>query len=190
MLYTASFLLVWNLVLLPLVPHSEVQSKKEGLQTQSTFATVRMNKILPTYLHSNLGGTKALSLFEFEGDWHWLGVRHLIVWEPCLISKFFDLPTSSTLILHVLGSHIVALLLLSTATTAGSSRLVVVVVIVVVGSQDLLSQLLLSLVDISVKFVSILSNRELLVIINRDVDFPVADWLIVWVVELSNVGVS
>ena len=55
---------------------------------------------------------------------------------------------------------------------------------------DLLAQLFLSLVDISVEFVPVLSNRELLVVINRDVDFPVTDWLIIWVVELSNVGVS
>ena len=55
---------------------------------------------------------------------------------------------------------------------------------------DLLAQLFLSLMDISVEFVPVLSNRELLVVINRDVDFPITDWLIIWVVELSNVGVS
>ena len=55
---------------------------------------------------------------------------------------------------------------------------------------DLLAQLFLSLVDISVEFVPVLSNRELLVVINRDVNFSVTDWLIIWVVELSNVGVS
>ena len=55
---------------------------------------------------------------------------------------------------------------------------------------DLFAQLFLSLVDISVEFIPILSNRELLVVINRDVNFPVTDWLIIWVVELSNVGVS
>jgi hypothetical protein len=60
----------------------------------------------------------------------------------------------------------------------------------VVRLHDLLAQLFLSLVDISVEFVPVLSNRELLVVINRDVDFPVTDWLIIWVVELSNVGVS
>ena len=70
------------------------------------------------------------------------------------------------------------------------ASLIRVLLLVVVRLHDFLAQLFLSLVDISVKFVSILSNRELLVVINRDVDFPVADWLIVWVVELSNVGVS
>jgi len=55
--------------------------------------------------------------------------------------------------------------------------------------QDLLSHLLLSLVDIRVEFVSVLSNRELLVVVNWDEDLLSADWLFIWVVELGHVRV-
>ena len=83
-----------------------------------------------------------------------------------------------------------ALLLLRIATTTLSSRFVVVVVVVVVGLQDFLAQLFLSLVDICVEFVSVLSDREFLIVVDWNVDLPVADWLIFWVVELSHVGMS
>ena len=91
---------------------------------------------------------------------------------------------------HILGSHIAALLLLGTATTACSRRLVVVVVVVVVGLQDLLAQLLLSFVDVRVQFVSVLSDRELLVVIDWNVNLPSADWLILRVVELGHIWVA
>ena len=83
-----------------------------------------------------------------------------------------------------------ALLLLRIATTTLSSRFVVVVVVVVVGLQDFLAQLFLSLVDICVEFVSVLSDREFLIVVDWNVDLPIADWLIFWVVELSHVGMS
>ena len=79
-------------------------------------------------------------------------------------------------------------MILLIASLRGS--LIRVLLLVVVRLHDLLAQLFLSLMDISVKFVPVFSNRELLVVINRDVDFPITDWLIIWVVELSNVGVS
>ena len=63
-------------------------------------------------------------------------------------------------------------------------------VVVVVGLQDLFSKFLLPLMDISVQFISVFSNRELLVVIDRDIDFLVADGLIIGVVELSNIRVS
>ena len=71
-----------------------------------------------------------------------------------------------------------------------ASLIRVLLLAAVMRLHDLFAQLFLSLVDISVEFIPILSNRELLVVINGDVNFPVADWLIIWVVELSNVGVS
>ena len=83
-----------------------------------------------------------------------------------------------------------ALLLLRIATTTLSSRFVVVVVVVVVGLQDFLAQLFLSLVDICVEFVSVLSDREFLIVVNWDVDLSSADRLILRVVELGYIGVS
>ena len=71
-----------------------------------------------------------------------------------------------------------------------ASLIRVLLLAAVMRLHDLFAQLFLSLVDISVEFIPILSNRELLVVINGDVNFPVTDWLIIWVVELSNVGVS
>ena len=67
---------------------------------------------------------------------------------------------------------------------------VVVIVIVVVRLQDLLAQLLFTLVDIRVKLVSVLPDGELLVVIDRNVDLARADGLIVGIVELGNVGVA
>ena len=55
--------------------------------------------------------------------------------------------------------------------------------------EDLLSHFLLSLVDVGVKFVSVLTDRELLVIVNWDEDLFQAIWLLIWVVELSDVWV-
>lgn len=44
--------------------------------------------------------------------------------------------------------------------------------------------------DVGVKFVAILSNRELLVVVDWDVYFPVAVGLVFWVVELGHVRMS
>ena len=62
--------------------------------------------------------------------------------------------------------------------------------VVVVRRHDLLADLLLSLVYVSIQLVPVFSDRELLVVVNRDVDSAGADWLVFWVVELGNVGVS
>jgi len=60
----------------------------------------------------------------------------------------------------------------------------------VVRGKDLFAQLLLSLVDVCVQFVAVLSDRELLVVVDRDVDLPRANWLVIWVVELRHVRVA
>ena len=71
-------------------------------------------------------------------------------------------------------------------TSSGPAHLLVVCLML---GQDLLSHLLLSLVDVRVEFVSVLSNRELLVVVNWDEDLLSADWLFIWVVELGHVRV-
>ena len=53
--------------------------------------------------------------------------------------------------------------------------------------QDLLCHFLLSLVDVRVQFVSVLTDRELLVVVNRDEDLFQAVWLLIWVMKLSDV---
>ena len=58
---------------------------------------------------------------------------------------------------------------------------------VMVRLRDLLAQLLLPLVYVGVEFVPVFSNRELLIVIDRDVDLSCADWLVIGVVELSYV---
>lgn len=54
----------------------------------------------------------------------------------------------------------------------------------------LLSEFLLALVDISIELVTVFANRELLVVVNRNVNFLAANRLILRVVELRNIGVS
>ena len=81
-----------------------------------------------------------------------------------------------------------ALLGLGASTTLASAS-VVVVVIVVVGLQNLASQLLLASVDIGVEFVAVLPDRELLVVVDGDVDATRAHGLVVDVVELGHVVV-
>ena len=56
--------------------------------------------------------------------------------------------------------------------------------------QYLLSKFLLACVDISVELVAVLSDGELLVVIDRDVDLFWAHGLVFGVVELRNVGVT
>ena len=58
---------------------------------------------------------------------------------------------------------------------------------VMVRLHDLLAQLLLPLVYVGVEFVPVFSNRELLVVVDRDVNLSCADWLVIGVVELSYV---
>lgn len=54
-------------------------------------------------------------------------------------------------------------------------------------SQQLLPHFLLSFVDIRIELVSVFSDREFLVVIDRYVDFLRADWFLIWVVELRDV---
>ena len=68
-------------------------------------------------------------------------------------------------------------------------RLTLVILLTVMGLHDLFAKLLLSLMYISVEFVPVFSDREFLVVVDRDVDFSRTDRFIVRVVELSNVRV-
>jgi hypothetical protein len=72
------------------------------------------------------------------------------------------------------------------STTSSSAHLLVVGLVL---GEYLLSHFLLSLVDVGVELVSVLTDRELLIVINRDEDLFQAVWLLIWVVELSNVRV-
>ena len=59
-----------------------------------------------------------------------------------------------------------------------------------VGCKDALSELLLPPVDIRVQLVAVLTNRELLIVVDGDVDAASAHRLVLRVVELGNVGVA
>lgn len=65
----------------------------------------------------------------------------------------------------------------------------IVIVIVVMRLEDLLSELLLTLVNICVQLVPVLSDRKLLIIVNWDIDLFGTDGLIIRVVELGYVWV-
>ena len=62
-------------------------------------------------------------------------------------------------------------------------------VIGLVLSQDLLAEFLLALVDIRVKLVSVLADRKLLVVVDRNEDLLGAHWFFFGVVKLSHVRV-
>jgi len=74
------------------------------------------------------------------------------------------------------------------STCAASSSAHLLVVGLVLG-ENLLSHFLLSLVDVGVEFVSVLSDWELLVVVNWDEDLFQTVWLLIWVVELSDIWV-
>ena len=63
----------------------------------------------------------------------------------------------------------------------------VVVVIVVMGLEYFFPELLLSPVNVCIQLISIVPNRELLIIIDWDVDLHCANRFVVRVVKLSNV---
>lgn len=73
---------------------------------------------------------------------------------------------------------------LGACTSTCSAHLLVVGLVL---SEDLLSHFLLSLVDVGVELVSVLTDRELLVVVNRDENLFQTVWLLIWVVELSDV---
>ena len=84
-----------------------------------------------------------------------------------------------------------ALLLRAAATTLGGcTTLIAVVVVVVVGLQDTLPQLLLPSMDIRVELVSVLANRELLIIIDRDANAACAHRFVLCIMELCDIRVS
>ena len=56
--------------------------------------------------------------------------------------------------------------------------------------ENAFSQFLLSTMDICIELVAVLSDRELLVIVNGYVNTARADWLILRVVELSYIWVT
>ena len=56
--------------------------------------------------------------------------------------------------------------------------------------QDALSQLLLSPVDVRVELVAVLANRELLIVVDWNVDAAGADGLVFGIVELGDVRVA
>ena len=57
-----------------------------------------------------------------------------------------------------------------------------------VALQDLLPEFLLSLVNVCVELISVLPDREFLIVINGDVNLSQAVLLIIRVVELSYIG--
>ena len=69
---------------------------------------------------------------------------------------------------------------------AGSTHLLVVCLVL---DENLLSHLLLSLVDIRIELVSIFSDREFLVVIDRNENLFVTIWLFLRIMELSHVRV-
>jgi hypothetical protein len=66
----------------------------------------------------------------------------------------------------------------------------IVVIVIVVRLQNLFTQLLLAFMNIRVEFVTVFADRELLIVVDRDVDLSGADGLVVCVVELGDVGMS
>ena len=59
-----------------------------------------------------------------------------------------------------------------------------------VGLEDSLPQLLLATVDVCVQLVSVLADRELLIVIDRDVDAARTHGLILRIMELRDIWVS
>lgn len=78
------------------------------------------------------------------------------------------------------------LLRTTTVATTGSAHLLVISLVL---RQDLLPHLLLPLMDIRIKLIAVLLDRELLVVIDRDEDFLSANWFLLWVVELLDIRV-
>ena len=67
---------------------------------------------------------------------------------------------------------------------------IVVVVVIVVGLQYLFAEFLLSLMNIRVELVAVLSDRKLLVIVDWNHYLSRAERLIIGVMELLDVGVA
>ena len=94
------------------------------------------------------------------------------------------------LILLLWAGNWLSLLLDLLLLAAGASVWTWVVVVVVVWLDNLLSQLLFAFVDVGVEFVAVLPNRKLLVVVDWDVNFPVAVGLVLRIVELGHIRVS
>ena len=72
----------------------------------------------------------------------------------------------------------------------GNAGLFLVANLILLGSvliQTLLAEFLLTLVNVRVQLVTVLPNRELLVVVDRNLNFLGAVRLVVWVMELGNV---
>ena len=63
----------------------------------------------------------------------------------------------------------------------------IVIVIVVMRLKNLFSELLLTLVNICIQLVPVLSDGKLLIIINWDIDLFGTDGFIIRIVELSHI---
>lgn len=85
----------------------------------------------------------------------------------------------------LLGGRLLLLLLRVGLLTAP-----IVVVVVLVRLQSLFAQFLFALVDVAVQLVPVLSNGELLIVVNGNNNLTSAHRLIISVVELGNVRVS
>ena len=70
------------------------------------------------------------------------------------------------------------------------STLILVELLVVVRLHNLLAQFLLPLVYVCVEFVPIFSNREFLIVVNRDMYSSRAYWFIFRIMELRNERMS
>ena len=66
----------------------------------------------------------------------------------------------------------------------------IVIVVVVVWLKNLLSEFFFAFVDISIELVSVFTNRELLVVINRNIDFLGTRRFIFGIVELWHIRMS
>ena len=84
---------------------------------------------------------------------------------------------------------LLALLGLS-ASTGAAATCAAVVVVVVVRRKDFASKFLLSSVDVRVEAIAVFADRELLVIVNWDLNPAGAHGLVLGVVELSNIRMA
>ena len=70
------------------------------------------------------------------------------------------------------------------ATLCTSTHLLVISLML---SQQLFPHFLLAFMDIRIELVTVFSDREFLVVIDRYEDFFHAVWFLIWIVKLSNV---
>lgn len=93
----------------------------------------------------------------------------------------------SLVILLLLGVATRCLTCMLVATTAVRALTAHLLIVGLMLRQDLLSHFFLSLMDVGVKLVAVLFNRELLIIVDRDKDFLRTHGLLLFVVELRHI---